>query len=281
MSPFPGHMWGRRALPAPASSGTPGKGQGEDRVSPWREVAAVPRHLLQRRASDPARGLGPDQRPLTATPPLSPPRHRASPLSLPATAGDTPRPFSAPHKPQLREKTAPGVSRVLCLSLPDFSRNPGGDGGGSLLAPTNASHTSGPLGTRGALSPSPRHPPGLSHPRHCRCRHPRCLPGSRWRCRCLSRCPRPARALRFPSVSPPGPLTRPPTVPCARPAPSRCSPVPPGPSRFAFPRSSRRAPAVLPAHLPCLVMIISVWCLWNLAQSGKLLSITCTFPAAR
>lgn len=86
----------------------------------------------------------------------------------------------------------------------------------------------------------------------CRCprtpRHPRCPRGSRWRCRFLSRCPH-----FVPSGA---------TIP--RP---RCAPAHPSRSQCPF-APQPRFPPVLPAHLPCLVMIISVWCLWNLAQSG-------------
>lgn len=56
---------------------------------------------------------------------------------------------------------------------------------------------------------------------------------------------------------------------CLHRTPTRCSPMPtrvPVPCRSPAPLPP--LPPGAPAHLPCLVMIISVWCLWNLAQSG-------------
>ena len=45
---------------------------------------------------------------------------------------------------------------------------------------------------------------------------------------------------------------------------------PSGPVSLPFPRQSPP-----PAYRPCLVMIISVWCRWNLSQSGRLQRKTC------
>lgn len=40
-------------------------------------------------------------------------------------------------------------------------------------------------------------------------------------------------------------------------------------------------PGARHAHLPCLVMIISVWCRWNLSHRGRLHRYTCArAPAA-
>lgn len=222
-----------RGQNAPRSSGgvsSPERGQRVARVSP--SVPPSCRHLLQRRAPDPARGLGPDQSSDTSSVTFLSPRGRTPPPSPPVAAGDTPRPFSPSHNsPRKRHQ---GMLRLPPPRL-FFSWV-----GGSLL-PSPAPQTPPTLPAFwGPLSPS------------------------------FSTPSRPAPLLR---VALPGSVAVPPVLSGSPRCPHlvlRHFPVPvhPGPGQPRFPAVPPLLPRILPAHLPCLVMIISVWCLWNLAQSG-------------
>lgn len=173
------------------------------RVSP--SVPPSCRHLLQRRAPDPARGLGPDQSSDTSSVTFLSPRGRTPPRHLLSQLGTPPDPFLLPTTPQGNDTRG-----CFAFPLPGFSFL---GWGGPFFLPQLHKHLP-PFQPFGDPS-APHFPP---HPGQPRC--------SGWRCR------------------DPSPFPRCSQVPLAVPT-SSCdislsphTPVPVSPDSPRFPRSS-------------------------------------------
>lgn len=212
-------------------------------------LCSWPPHLLQHRALDPVPLLPGTIAPLSPVQPAPvspyPARSREvlSPRSSLTDTGTPPRDPKDVPQSLCRQRAPSPFSLQPASSCPKSHT-----GGGAALPPIFFT-----LCTHKKTPPRLGDPPSLSQPRHIR---PSLL----------------GRAVEAAQPQPPPALSRPgaaaPAAPSPAPPQSRSPPEPPGTPRPG-------------THLPCLVMIISVWCLWNLAHSGKLLSITCTLPAAR